>query len=326
MNDKEKEILQKYNEIKPHLQQWGRGVDSALSELLCEPFFDSERVKIRNNYRVKDDKSYLYKVLYRNKNYDNPVLNIEDKIGTRIVLLTSEDVEKAANIILSAKDKWIAKTAKNLKDMVEENPEVFSYQSIHIIVSPNDDGSFSSELNPILTCEIQIRTLLQHAYAEISHDSAYKGPYKNDKEIVRHLAKSMALMEATDDYFCKIFSLMTDQKRKYALLLQEIIKMYNSFNDSPESSSVDYETTDLILTLIEKQDVQVSEIEAFSIKEKEHLKRAITNNKGLFEQPIILLIAYYFFRYRSVLNSNWPLTEYALKSVYKGFNVSYNNY
>ena len=71
---------------------------------------------------------------------------------------------------------------------------------------------FDNSVKPYLTCEIQIRTLLQHAFAEVSHDSTYKGPYKNDKGILRHLAKSMALMEATDDYFCNIFSLTSDEK------------------------------------------------------------------------------------------------------------------
>ena len=87
----------------------------------------------------------------------------------------------------------IKKLTKDIDQEIEDKPNIFDYQSSHIVVRPlESDNNFSTELINSLTCEIQIRTLLQHAFAEVSHDSTYKGPYKNDKEILRRLAKAMA--------------------------------------------------------------------------------------------------------------------------------------
>ncbi|MBK8344634.1 MAG: hypothetical protein IPL12_15865 [Bacteroidetes bacterium] len=90
---------------------------------------------------------------------------------------------------------------------------------------------------------------MQHAFAAVSHDSTYKGPYKNDKEILRRLAKAMALMEATDDYFCNIFSMMSDEKRHYALYLKEMINLFREFKKDFENSELNLFITDSIFDL-----------------------------------------------------------------------------
>jgi hypothetical protein len=48
-------------------------------------------------------------------------------------------------------------------------------------------------------CEIQITTLLQHSNAELSHDTVYKSSITSQPEFHRLFAKSMAVMETTDD-------------------------------------------------------------------------------------------------------------------------------
>jgi ppGpp synthetase/RelA/SpoT-type nucleotidyltranferase len=211
MNEQEQNILKEFNNLRDNLDSWGAYVDKELLKILQEDFINNNLLKIYPNYRLKQSKSYLYKALYRKKEYTNPLIDIEDKVGTRIVLLKSDDIEKAADIILNHTE-WDAKITKNLTDEIENKPKLFDYQSMHLVVKPKEDKGYNNEIKDLLTCEIQIRTLLQHAFAEISHDSTYKGPYKNDKEILRHLAKSMALMEATDDYFCQIFTMMSNEE------------------------------------------------------------------------------------------------------------------
>ncbi|TOO37902.1 (p)ppGpp synthetase, partial [Vibrio parahaemolyticus] len=53
-------------------------------------------------------------------------------------------------------------------------------------------------------CEIQVRTLLQHAYAELTHDAVYKAKTVVEPEVHRTVAKSMALIETTDDFFSDV--------------------------------------------------------------------------------------------------------------------------
>ena len=206
MNSKEEKILSSFSEIEAKLENWGTFVDTKLMEVLSD-FIETCIVKIPPRHRVKDKISFLYKALYRKKTYENPILDIEDKIGTRVVVLKSSDVDDVAEKIAES-SFWISKTTRDIRREIEDSPKLFDYQSVHIVVSPtNETADYPDEIKPLLTCEIQIRTLLQHAFAEISHDSTYKGPYKNDREIIRSLSKSMALMEATDDYFCNIFGI-----------------------------------------------------------------------------------------------------------------------
>lgn len=240
MNKKEQEILEQFNSIKSYLKTWGENVDTFLIEKLLQDMIGEHLIKIYPSFRIKDDKSYLFKALYRKKNYPNPIENIEDKIGTRIVVLKSDDIKIVQQRILEA-NNWDSKLTKNIDQEIEDKPNIFDYQSSHIVVKPLDSNNdFPNEVINSLTCEIQIRTLLQHAFAEVSHDSTYKGPYKNDKEILRRLAKAMALMEATDDYFCNIFNMMSDEKRHYAHYLKEMISLFRQFDEK-------FDNTDFII-------------------------------------------------------------------------------
>lgn len=327
MTEREENILSQFNRIKSTLLEWGKFVDRDLLEILDLRFVKEYKLKIPPSFRLKDDKSFISKALWRKKEYQDPLFEIEDKIGTRLVMLSTLDVENAAEEILSYKG-WNAKVTKRISELKDENPEVFSYQSIHIVVWPlEDDSRFDPSLIRLLTCEVQIRTLLQHAYAEISHDSTYKGSYKNDKSIIRHLAKSMALMEATDDYFCEIYRLMADETRFYQNYTNELVKIYKYYNENFQKDQIDLEITDYVLGLLSQKEVSIQQLEEFLTKRDADVKKAINAKNGLlFQQPISILVSYYFFNHRTFLNTNWPLNLESLKAVYKAFNTTFDYY
>lgn len=327
MNEQEILILEQFSKLKEPLDRWGKFVDKTLMEILSSFSFDN-RLKIPPKCRIKSDKSLLGKALWRSKSYENPLLEIEDKIGTRVVLLTSADVLEASTVI-SEFSGWQVKDTKNLYSIKDENPEMFTYQSNHFVVWPlPSDDRWLPEQRELLTCEIQIRSLLQHAYAEISHDSAYKGPYKNDNEIIRQLAKSMALMEATDDYFCNVFQLIKDEERYYFNYLKGLAKIFQKYLVSSFSSSDQVlPITELIFKLLDQKRVELDEIEEFTQREITELKSAIHPENGqLFSQPISILVAFYLLNHESFLRTNWPLNEESLKSVYRAFNISYGSF
>ena len=70
-----------------------------------------------------------------------------------------------------------------------------------------------------LTCEVQVRTLLQHAYSELSHSRIYKPSFDPDAKVKRVIAKSMALLETTDDFFEEVNDRM-NEIAAYTLLNQ----------------------------------------------------------------------------------------------------------
>jgi putative GTP pyrophosphokinase len=318
----EEQLLSDYRQVKPYLDEWGKLVDQTIISLL-EPLIKDHRLKIFPSFRSKDESSFIAKAFYRKKPYTHPLLQIEDKIGTRVVMLTSDDVSEVAELLMSYKG-WHAKKDRDPSETIKNTPEVFDYQSIHLVVKPLEKGSiFDENVVNLLTCEIQIRTLLQHAYAEISHDSTYKGPYKGDREIQRKLAKSMALMEATDDYFCNIFKLMNDVERKEGLYLNELSNRFLGVRPDFSKEQTDITLASLVFELLTKHDVPLQVLDRFIAKKGDELTVCIQANQSmLFKQPVILLIAYFLYNHIHFLKSNWPLNHEALTGVMNGFGYS----
>lgn len=314
--------MSNYRGIQEHLNNWGKLVDQTILSIL-DSLIKDNRLKIPPSFRAKDETSFITKALYRKKPYKDPLLNIEDKIGTRVVMLTTADVSEVSALLM-AYEQWVPKKDRDPFDAIKNRPDVFDYQSIHLVVKPlENNGIFPENVVNLLTCEIQIRTLLQHAYAEISHDSTYKGPHKNDREIQRKLAKSMALMEATDDYFCDIFKLMNDVKRKEQLYLDELSNRFLDVRPDFTKEQADTVLTKLVFELLADRDVSLTDLDRFLAKKQEEIVPYIQANQSLlFRQPVILLIAYFLYNQPNFLRNNWPLNHEAFLSVRNGFGYS----
>src|SRR3546814_10997244 len=53
-------------------------------------------------------------------------------------------------------------------------------------------------------CEVQLRTLLQHAHSQLTHDTIYKPKTIASSHTKRFVARSMALIETVDDFFVQV--------------------------------------------------------------------------------------------------------------------------
>lgn len=163
---------------------------------------------------MKDDQSLLQKAFFRpEKNYLDPFNDIEDKVGVRLVLLLDEDVRMMAQAIETETEFWTAVRARDHEAERELHPYEFVYQSVHFVVRSKPGLFFEdgTELPEGIPCEVQVRTLLQHAHSEITHDTLYKPSIKTTSSMKRAAAKSMALIEATADYFSQLNKLISEQ-------------------------------------------------------------------------------------------------------------------
>jgi ppGpp synthetase/RelA/SpoT-type nucleotidyltranferase len=176
--------------------------------------------------RLKDDASLLQKAFLRGKGYADPYYDIEDKVGVRFVVLTSDEVQIIGDIVTSdvCQAYWFYSKDRDFEAERKAHPLAFGYQSDHYVLR----SKFGVELDGVVVppdtpCEVQIRTLLQHAYSELTHDTIYKPSVKTTPEMQRAAAKAMALIEATDDYFLQVGSLVEEsvgQTRNLAVALQ----------------------------------------------------------------------------------------------------------
>ena len=271
----------------------------------------------------------ITKALYIFKNYHNPLLDIEDKIGIRIIFLTTEHIYNFNKLLQDSVFNWEIKTTKDFKEESFEYPKNFDYQSLHLIVKPSlNNSDFEDDKKKYLTCEIQLRTILQHALAELSHDTTYKGPFRNDKEILRILSKSIALMEATDDYFINIFSKMNDTSRKYANIFNELISFYKKYIKTDyDTNDIDNKITDSLITLIDQISINISDIDKYCQKETSKLKDFFTKNDSvLINQPIILLILYCIENKTRQLKDNWTLSQSVLEDLFTKYGYSFKDF
>ncbi|GGB64558.1 GTP pyrophosphokinase [Glycocaulis alkaliphilus] len=168
-------------------------------------FAGIERID-RISVRPKSIDRFISKSLAKNEagtnKYSDPLEQIQDQIGARIIVLFKQDVEKISNI---AEESF--RYVEN-KDVEPEAVYEFSYFGKHFIsLIPHDvlDDTWPRAIIPGFF-ELQIKTVFQHAWSEASHDVGYK-PMLGElsREDKRALAFASAQAWGADKAFADIF-------------------------------------------------------------------------------------------------------------------------
>lgn len=153
----------------------------------------TSRVKERNSLRDK----IITKASYNN------LTDVTDILGFRVIVYLENDVDK----VLQKIEENFVLDRPNCVDKRKKGLEPFGYQSVHYVVSAgNSDWSD-------IRFEIQVRSVLQHAWAEIEHDLGYKGS-EIPVQYTRDFSRVAALLETADYEFTKINRELTGYKRK----------------------------------------------------------------------------------------------------------------
>jgi hypothetical protein len=124
----------------------------------------------------------------------------------RFVVLLTADIKKVGEVIEAGVRQgfWEASKDRDYEKERLDKPLEFSYQSVHYVLRAKAGIVHQGYNIPEgASSEVQIRTLLQHAHSELTHDTLYKPKTTAQSEVKRTVAKSMALIEATDEFFEK---------------------------------------------------------------------------------------------------------------------------
>lgn len=153
--------------------------------------------------RAKTPESFCEKITRKNNKYKNPLDEITDKIGLRVIVYYPKDVEKVVNVIRE-NFRIDEPNSFNAKDKLDDNS--FGYLSTHLVVTINNDRKKLPEWKEYtdLKAEIQIRTVLQHAWAAISHELEYKKDHDIPSIMKRPLYRMASLIELADEEFERI--------------------------------------------------------------------------------------------------------------------------
>lgn len=298
---------------------WGDFVTKKLLQTLSEKIFPlkiHDFLKIEAKPRVKELNSAIVKI--SRKNYKNPIEEMTDLVGIRFVVLIAEQI-KIISEIIDNEPIWKAVVSKDFEKEQSDNPNVFDYQSKHYEVYPKEPLKINFLGDEItipknICCEIQIRSLLQHAYAELVHDNLYKPNGQVPPEAKREVAKSMALMETTDDLFSNTLKILNKCNERNNNFYSNLSELFIKKIDH-ESLRFDKKTNLIILETYSDfiSENSINEINNLLVKKQyiiTKIKERI-NSYYLFQQPFILFI--YFLvnlNDKNITITNWPLPGY----------------
>ncbi|WP_095011839.1 GTP pyrophosphokinase [Tsuneonella mangrovi] len=134
--------------------------------------------------------------------YDDPLNEIQDQIGARIIVFYEYDVDRVSDII----NRYLKPI--EFKMMSPESQWTFGYFGKHFIyLTPTHIVESAGEKREeVPFCfELQIKTLFQHAWSEANHDLGYKpGEQELDPEHERMLAFASAQAWGADKTFSQL--------------------------------------------------------------------------------------------------------------------------
>jgi putative GTP pyrophosphokinase len=136
--------------------------------------------------------------------YSDPLKQITDLAGVRIVTYFPATVEDVHRLIHDEFE--VVERSDKAKGLIED--ERFGYQSIHYLVRLSAQRAGLPEYARFAQAiaEVQVRTILQHAWAEIEHDINYKSVTAIPREIRRRFMALAGMLEIVDKEFQSIQS------------------------------------------------------------------------------------------------------------------------
>ncbi|MFP9470015.1 GTP pyrophosphokinase family protein [Pectobacterium brasiliense] len=307
----ETEFIKLWHAEKAMYDAWGQLIVDSISSSLskCLNVDLKSYLKIPAEHRVKEDGSLIDKAFYRNKAYQDPYNDIEDKVGVRFVVMLQSDAEKVCEIIAQVADSqgWDAIQCRNYNEERNKSPMLFTYQSHHFIIRSREqivlNGITISENTP---CEVQVRSLLQHAYAELTHDAIYKKKTIVEPEVTRTVAKTMAFIETADEFFQKVVD-KTESKTvaKNEPLLDTVFEEITGMQSVKQNSAIIiYDTFQNFIN--DNFEEEIARFIERTPNLGDIIKEKTIKNK-FYQQSVIIFIYWLIKRKKSAIESEWPL-------------------
>ncbi|ARU87464.1 GTP pyrophosphokinase family protein [Pseudomonas sp. M30-35] len=186
-----------YTRVRPDYVSYTSKVQTLFEDLLRVNEIDYHLIESR----VKDVSSFRDKISRASKAYSDPLRELTDLGGIRIITYYQADVDDIAKCIRQQFEV-------DQHNSIEHSPDgaEFGYRSAHYVVQilavraklPEWGGFADFKL------EIQVRTVLQHAWAAISHKLQYKHEDDVPQKLRRKLFRLSALFELADDEFISL--------------------------------------------------------------------------------------------------------------------------
>lgn len=193
------DVLKHYETLRLRYDELGRRIKGLLEQLLLENGIRYQTVEAR----PKSVGSLAGKLLRKGYGGPDPLAEVADLCGVRIILYFKDDVERVCELI---EREFQVDQARSSNKADELGPDRFGYVSMHKVVSLSEPRASTHGLSHLrnLFAEIQVRTVMQHAWAAISHALQYKREAEVPISLRRALCRLSALIEQADIEFAHL--------------------------------------------------------------------------------------------------------------------------
>ena len=221
-----------YREVYPEYLTSAHKIEGMLTAWLDAESINylatSARAKSIDSFRAKASRAA--KEDDTKPRYREPLSEITDLVGARVITYLPEAVDRASDIIR----RELLVIEDEDKGARARQQGVFGYASRHFLVKLDPVRAAKLEYKVLAgkTVEIQVRTVAQHAWAEFEHDVRYKVLIPPDRkpEFDRRFLLAAALMELADSEFTEI-------DRLYRALAKESVEVARGFRSARESQA-----------------------------------------------------------------------------------------
>lgn len=161
---------------------------------------DNHGMAVTIKYRIKRLDNYCEKLRRISRVQGTDLLQITDLLGIRIICPFLEDLETVEQLISANFD------IMEMEHKAEQHSfREFGYDSVHLLIRTPDSTARIKLPHSSPACEVQLRTILQEAWAEVEHELVYKSDIAiPNLSIRRKLASLNASLTLSDLIFQEI--------------------------------------------------------------------------------------------------------------------------
>lgn len=214
MNSLNAETMEKYDfarheqiAVSDYLREFNFYADlAAAAKRIAEEALSRRNIRPHSiEARAKDPASFGRKAAKPSKldpsrpMYSQPLEQITDKAAIRLITFFPRTIQEIDQML--REEFSILEHLDKGESLVEE--ERFGYQSVHYLVKINSIRTTLPEYKRFegKVVEVQVRTILQHTWAEIEHDIQYKSSSTIPRDIKRRFMSLAGLLEIADREF-----------------------------------------------------------------------------------------------------------------------------
>ncbi len=213
------EAICRYRDLRPDYQLLSDHLEKVLLSM----------AQVRGMYpivtaRAKSLESFAEKIQRPGKDYIDPVTEITDLCGVRVIVHTLDQVDAMAAAVRDQFEIDLRRSEDKRERLAYRE---FGYLSTHYIIQlkkqPHIEGELPETLQRLATlkAELQLRTVAQHLWADVYHELGYKNEFKLPPLYERQFGRIAALLEVCDKVLLDIKSAMGAYESTYRTYMDD---------------------------------------------------------------------------------------------------------